>query len=329
MKRIWTDPDWKRLSMSAQWLYMLAISQPSINYAGVLALTVRRWTGLAADVPLELIHGALDELETARFVVADWDEEELLVRTFIRNDGLWKQPRMLDMALGQALETRSGVSRSELASELTRLSGMVTSAESAAKCQETASLLLAGREPPPDAPHGASPAQTHREGIPPSNGKDYSLEPSPSTVKEGTAKESSPVLDLTSPARERGSKGERPRGSRAVAEHLNGTAHSPAANQIAEAYATSCTQRPPGELLSTIAVKADGCLQSDYTPQQIAAGIKAWSDSDMHHPSAIPSFVHRIVNRPDAGKTRQSRSDADFAQAESLKRFDAEQGAIE
>lgn len=186
MKRIWSDPDWKRLSMSAQWLYMLAISQPSINYAGVLALTVRRWTGLAADVPLELIHGALSELETARFVVADWDEEELLVRTFIRNDGLWKQPRMLDMALGQALETRSGVSRSELASELTRLSGMVTSAESATKCQETASLLVAGREPPPDAPHGAPTGPIHQEGIPPSNGKDYSLDLAPSTVKEGT-----------------------------------------------------------------------------------------------------------------------------------------------
>ena len=146
---------------------------------------------------------------------------------------------------------------------------------------------------------------------------------------EQRKKNSSPGSERTSPARERGSKGERPRGSRAVAEHLNGTAHSPAANQIAEAYATSCTQRPPGELLSTIAVKADGCLQSDYTPQQIAAGIKAWSDSDMHHPSAIPSFVHRIVNRPDAGKIRQSRSDTDFAQAESLKRFDTDQGAIE
>jgi len=141
-------------------------------------------------------------------------------------------------------------------------------------------------------------------------------------------KNSSPSSERTSPAREVESKGERPRGSRAVAEHLNGTAHSPAANQIAEAYAASCTQRPPGDLLSSIAVKADGCLKSDYTPQQIAAGIQAWSDSDMHHPSAIPSFVHRIVNRPNAGAVRQSRSDTDFAQAESLKHFDAEQKAI-
>lgn len=329
MKRIWTDEHWKQLSPNAQWLYTLLISQDSINYAGVLPLTVRRWTRLATGVTTEVVHGALEELRAAtpsRFVIVDWDTEEVLVRTFIRNDELWKQPRMLAMACSQALTTQSGVLRGELGEELVKLSTLV---KSVASVQETASLLVAGREPPPEPPRGAPHAPPHREGMTPSNGKDYSVDLAPSTVKEGTEKESSPVLDSNSPARERGSKGERPRGSRAVAEHLNGTAHSPAANQIAEAYATSCTQRPPGELLSTIAVKADGCLQSDYTPQQIAAGIKAWSDSDMHHPSAIPSFVHRIVNRPDAGKVRQSRSDTDFAQAESLKRFDAEQGAIE
>ncbi len=327
MKRIWTDEHWKQLSPNAQWLYTLLISQDSINYAGVLPLTVRRWTRLANGVTTEVVHGALEELRTAtpsRFVIVDWDTEEVLVRTFIRNDELWKQPRMLAMACSQALTTQSGVLRGELGEELVKLSTLVKSVTSV---QETASLLVAGREPPHEPPPGAPHAPPHREGMTPSNGKDYSVDLAPSTVKEGTS--SSPVSDLASPARERGSKGERPRGSRAVAEHLNGTAHSPAANQIAEAYATSCTQRPPGELLSTIAVKADGCLQSDYTSQQIAAGIQAWSESDMHHPSAIPSFVHRIVNRPDAGKARQSRSDTDFAQAESLKRFDAEQGAIE
>jgi len=186
MKRIWTDEHWKQLSPNAQWLYTLLISQDSINYAGVLPLTVRRWTRLATGVTTEVVHGALEELRSgtpSRFVIVDWDEEEVLVRTFIRNDELWKQPRMLAMACSQALTTRSGVLRAELGEELVKLSTLV---KSVASVQETASLLVAGREPPPEPPPGAPHTPPHREGMTPSNGKDYSVDLAPSTVKEGT-----------------------------------------------------------------------------------------------------------------------------------------------
>lgn len=50
LKRIWRDDDWRQLSVDAQWLYTALLSQDSINYAGVLAITVRRWANLAKDM---------------------------------------------------------------------------------------------------------------------------------------------------------------------------------------------------------------------------------------------------------------------------------------
>ncbi|MER5838121.1 hypothetical protein ABT116_47380, partial [Streptomyces sp. NPDC002130] len=49
LKSIWNDTDWRALSRDAQWLYELLISQSSMNYAGVLDLTIRRWSNLACD----------------------------------------------------------------------------------------------------------------------------------------------------------------------------------------------------------------------------------------------------------------------------------------
>lgn len=90
---------------------------------------------------------------------------------------------------------------------------------------------------------------------------------------------------------------ERPRGGREVAYRLNGTAHSAQAHSMANAYANSCQQRPPGGVISKVAQAIDGCLQSGYDQQQIETGIAAWTASDMSAPSQIENFVHKSVNR--------------------------------
>jgi len=53
--------------------------------------------------------------------VVDDDTEELLVRSFIRNDGVAGQPNVLKMALREAQQTASPRLRSTLATELRRL----------------------------------------------------------------------------------------------------------------------------------------------------------------------------------------------------------------
>lgn len=121
LKSVWSDPEWRLLSRDAQWLYELLISQASMNYAGVLDLTARRWSRLAAGTTVADIEAALEELAVARFIVVDPDTEEVLVRTFIRNDGLWKQARMFMIALSEARDVQSPILREALAIELLRL----------------------------------------------------------------------------------------------------------------------------------------------------------------------------------------------------------------
>jgi hypothetical protein len=118
---IWSDTDYLKLPMSAQWLYEALCSQPDINQAGVLSLTAKRWAGLCADGSHKIIQGALRVLEGQRYVVIDEDTEELLVRTFVKNDEVWKQPNTLKNACTSALTTQSAKIRSVLGAELQKL----------------------------------------------------------------------------------------------------------------------------------------------------------------------------------------------------------------
>lgn len=85
-------------------------------------------------------------------------------------------------------------------------------------------------------------------------------------------------------------------------EDLNSKAHSPVAHGIAEDWARTCSQRPPGAVIAEVARAVDGCVASGFDATQIADGIAAWESSDMNSPTQIPHFVHRVVNRPQAGR---------------------------
>ncbi|MDV6276400.1 hypothetical protein R3Q06_23150 [Rhodococcus erythropolis] len=87
---------------------------------------------------------------------------------------------------------------------------------------------------------------------------------------------------------------------RAIADHLNGTAHSAEAHLIARAYSDSCPSPVPGDVISKIAQAVDGCLQSGVDRAQIEAGIQDWAASPMTAASMIPGFVHKAANRPNS-----------------------------
>lgn len=102
----------------------------------------------------------------------------------------------------------------------------------------------------------------------------------------------------------------RPRGVRAIADHLNGKAHSPEAHIIAKAYSESCPSPVPGDVVSKIAQAVDGCLKSGVSREQIEAGIQDWAASPMTAASMIPGFVHKSANRAAVPATTQkSKSD--------------------
>lgn len=117
---IWRDEDFRQRSGNAQRVYLLLATQPDISAAGVLPLTVKRWTSMAADTDRASIVAGLQELQAARFIVYDTDTEELLVRSFIRWDGGYGNPKRRPVIVRAAREVESAAIREALAAEMHR-----------------------------------------------------------------------------------------------------------------------------------------------------------------------------------------------------------------
>ncbi|MEZ0066728.1 hypothetical protein ABIA32_002740 [Streptacidiphilus sp. MAP12-20] len=118
---IWEDPDFLALTMAQQRLYLFLISQPNLNHAGLLPLTIKRWSSKAGDLTADELRSQLAALEAARFVLVDDDTEELLIRTFVRNDGVWKMPKVMGAMVSGAQEISSHQLRRALLDEMDRI----------------------------------------------------------------------------------------------------------------------------------------------------------------------------------------------------------------
>lgn len=120
-RSIWSDDDFRALSVDAQHAYLMLMSHPDRNSAGVLSLTAKKWTRLSADLSRERLMSAMKELDAAAFIVTDEDTEEVLVRAYIRRAKVYTHIRMLANALREASEVESDRLRSALGQELVRL----------------------------------------------------------------------------------------------------------------------------------------------------------------------------------------------------------------
>lgn len=118
---IWEDTDYTAIPFGPQWAYEMLLSQRDLSYAGVLALRERRWSRCAAGLTEPQVHAFIEDLETARFVVVDYDTEELLVRSFIRGDRVYKQPNLLASAVDGMSAIASPKIRAALIEELHRV----------------------------------------------------------------------------------------------------------------------------------------------------------------------------------------------------------------
>jgi hypothetical protein len=118
---IWEDPDFLALDEREQRLYLFLISQPNLNHAGLLDLTLRRWSRKARGLTSAELEKLLQRLEEAHFVVMDDDTEELLIRSFVRNDGVWRMPKVMGAAVSGALEISSPRLQAALLAEMDRI----------------------------------------------------------------------------------------------------------------------------------------------------------------------------------------------------------------
>lgn len=90
---IWDDPAWRALTPEGQHLFLTLLASPTINNAGVADWRPVRIAALAAGWTVERVEQAGKELESARFIVIDHDTEEVLIRTFVRHDGIMLGPK--------------------------------------------------------------------------------------------------------------------------------------------------------------------------------------------------------------------------------------------
>jgi hypothetical protein len=155
--RIWLDKVFLALSVEAQRMYMFLISQPELAHDGVLFIADRPWARTAAGLTLGDVHKALAELEATEFVVIDEDAMQLLIRSFMRNDKVYRQPNVLRSARDHLRLVRSLPIRARLAVELRLIAELP---ELSKECASIIAAMLAEVEPA-----GQNPTETLPEGF--------------------------------------------------------------------------------------------------------------------------------------------------------------------
>src|SRR5690606_6747999 len=118
---IWRDDDWLNLTVPAQHLYMVLLSDPTLNYCGISSWHVGRLSQRSAEnSPRDTLLAAL-ELAERHFIVVDEETEEVLIRSYLRHDPILKNPRLAVTMSKEYGVIGSRKLRAALVFELTRL----------------------------------------------------------------------------------------------------------------------------------------------------------------------------------------------------------------
>lgn len=118
---IWNDEDWLDLPPAAQHLYLLLWIHPGLSYAGVVEWRPSRLAAKAGGWTVEEVRRAADCLEARLFIVVDEATEECLIRSWVRFDGLLKQPIMAVSFANARAEASSRDIRAVIVHEALRL----------------------------------------------------------------------------------------------------------------------------------------------------------------------------------------------------------------
>jgi hypothetical protein len=185
LSSIWDDEDFRDLTPNARLVYIFLFSQPDLDHAGVIPLRKPRWVRALAMQDHE-VDEALSGLAKALYVVIDEIEGELLVRSLIRRDDIWRQPNVFKAASSAAMAAKSHAIKAALLGEIQRLDLSSTSKET----QRIRDDLVTHLEPfanpsptPPDAPF-----------IPPGNGRRAPDSDTTDTVRESAGQNPSGTL---------------------------------------------------------------------------------------------------------------------------------------
>lgn len=100
---IWDDHDFLALRVAEQHAYFTLASHKGLSRCGVVTFIPSHFEDLAKDQTAGRLRAAVKTLRHSRFIVVDDRTQELLVRTYVRHDGVFDRVNM-GKAVGSAFE---------------------------------------------------------------------------------------------------------------------------------------------------------------------------------------------------------------------------------
>lgn len=91
---MWNEHEWRALPIAAQHAYQMLAQHEKLSYCGVLTYAPSVLAELALDATEPKIKRAVKQLEAARYVITDRRTHELLVRSYVRHDGVMDRLNM-------------------------------------------------------------------------------------------------------------------------------------------------------------------------------------------------------------------------------------------
>ncbi|AWT42601.1 MULTISPECIES: hypothetical protein [Streptomyces] len=312
---IWEDTDFLKLDEREQRFYLFLISQPNLNHAGLLPLTLRRWSRKAHGLTSADVEKRLQSLDDARFIVMDDDTEELLIRSFVRNDGVWKQPKVMGAMVSGAMEISSRRLRRALLDEVERIPLNELSDEPGARGTsirqqvaehiETLRKAFGNPDPTPSgrgsatpsATPSGTPSDTPDEGGPKASTRAHA----PASRAHSPAPAPTPVPSHTP----KGSAEEDAQGELVVVTDADfvgaaeaaalDTTEAVSSQTIVGEWLERVNKRPPQSVIGQTAKQIKKLLDEGIAPDDIRGGLARWMRKGSA-PSAIPSFVNEAMN---------------------------------
>jgi hypothetical protein len=118
---IWNDQDWRALTTTQQQTYLAVLSSEDLSWCGAAPLLPQRLVKFASDLTERKVRSAIGALTEARFFVVDEATAEVLVRSYVRHDGILKQPNVTKAMVAAIGKLHSDVLHGVVVSELGRL----------------------------------------------------------------------------------------------------------------------------------------------------------------------------------------------------------------
>lgn len=91
---IWRNREFRDLPRDAQHLYFVLLSQPTLSYCGVLDWWPNRLANLSGDADEQAVYAAAKALIDAEFIGLDAETSEVMIRTYIKHDGVMQRVNM-------------------------------------------------------------------------------------------------------------------------------------------------------------------------------------------------------------------------------------------